>query len=160
MGGVYTSRELLGSKKDWPFSKQAGEAWQFPSCCWPGRKTEGLPWSLAATLSMQGSGKEYVRKRMFERSLYKVVASGNASTNPGDNTSQKRKGSRHRRGNAASAEKVKLGGWLVFLFPSVLARSLLWSPNRARTRTTARSVTGCSYWLFLPIPHNSQKGRQ
>lgn len=59
MGGVYTSRELLGSKKDWPFSKQAGEAWQFPSCCWPGSKTEGLPWSMAATLSLKGRQRVY-----------------------------------------------------------------------------------------------------
>lgn len=100
---------------------------------------------------------------VFVRSLYKVVASGNANTNPGDNryltqsTSRKRKGGRHLRGNAASAEKVKLGGGLVFLFPSVFARSLPQSPNKALTRTTARSATGCSYWLFLSIPHNSQK---
>lgn len=68
--------------------------------------------------------KEYIRKGMLVRSLYKVVASGNARYLT-QNTSRKRKGGRHLRGNAASAEKVKLGGGLVFLFPSVFARSLL-----------------------------------
>lgn len=65
MGGVYTSREQLDSKKDWPFSKQAGEAWQSCSCCWPGRKTEVYSLGLWLLLCRGGDDdKEYIRKRM------------------------------------------------------------------------------------------------
>lgn len=86
---------------------------------------------------------------MFERCLYKVVASGNASTNPGDNTSQKRKGSRHRRGNAALSGESKVGwlaGFLVSFCPCQV------SPTEPQQGSDKDHSQVCYRLLLLALP--------